>query len=50
MASMFGEEITDSLGMDVQKTVGIQVGYGKKNPNAQKGRERRGKKKRASKP
>ena len=42
--SQFGEDITGSLGMDL-KTVGgnLQAGFGRRNPNAQKGRERRGK-------
>jgi RNA-binding protein NOB1 len=50
--SMFGADITETLGMAVSKTAaadGIQFGYGKKNPNAQRGRERRGKKKKSTK-
>lgn len=48
--SMFGSEVTEALGLAVGRTAaqeGIQYGYGRKNPNAQKGRERRGKKKRS---
>jgi RNA-binding protein NOB1 len=47
--SMFGADITETLGVAVTKTAaadGIQFGYGRKNPNSQRGRERRGKKKR----
>jgi len=42
--SQFGEDITGSLGLDL-KTVGgnLTAGFGRRNPNAQKGRERRGK-------
>ena len=45
LKSQFGEDITGSLGMDL-KTVGgnLQAGFGRRNPNTQKGRERRGKK------
>ncbi len=46
--SMFGSDITETLGVAVTKTAaadGIQFGYGRKNPNSQRGRERRGKKK-----
>jgi len=43
--SQFGEDITGSLGLDL-KTVGgnLQAGFGRRNPNSMKGRERRGKK------
>jgi RNA-binding protein NOB1 len=45
--SVFGADITEALGISVsKKATDIHYGYGKKNPNAQKGRERRGKKKR----
>lgn len=49
--SMFGSDITETLGMAVNKSVhqDVHFGYGRKNPNAQKGRERRGKKKKSSK-
>jgi hypothetical protein len=48
-SSMFGEHVTESLGLNMT-TKGssgsqIRVGYGRQNPNAAKGRERRGKKK-----
>ncbi len=49
LSSMFGADITETLGVAVSKTAaadGIQYGYGRKNPNSQRGRERRGKKKR----
>jgi RNA-binding protein NOB1 len=49
--SMFGSDVTEALGLGpVGRTAaqeGIQFGYGRKNPNCQKGRERRGKKKRS---
>ena len=42
--SQFGEDITGSLGLDL-KTVGgnLTAGFGRRNPNSMKGRERRGK-------
>jgi len=44
--SMFGEHVTESLGLQFQsRGEGIRVGYGRQNPNAARGRERRGKKK-----
>ncbi len=50
--SMFGSDVTESLGLGpVGRTAaqeGIQYGYGRKNPNSQRGRERRGKKKRST--
>lgn len=47
MDSMFGKDITETLGMTVRKAPSdVCYGYGRKNPNAAKGRERRGKKKR----
>jgi len=46
-SSVFGLEVNEKTGVSVRaanhKAV---VGYGKKNPNAARGRERRGKKKR----
>ncbi|KAF4036366.1 Nin one binding (NOB1) Zn-ribbon like [Phytophthora infestans] len=45
MQSAFGENVAHDLGVKAEKQTGIQVGYGRMNPNAQKGRERRGKKK-----
>ena len=44
VASHFGEDLTSDLGIHVNKGAAIVVGVGKKNPNAAKGRERRGKK------
>jgi RNA-binding protein NOB1 len=44
VASHFGEDVTSDLGLHVNKGDAIVVGVGKKNPNAVKGRERRGKK------
>ncbi|TYZ68275.1 hypothetical protein PybrP1_003424 [[Pythium] brassicae (nom. inval.)] len=46
MSSAFGENVAHDLGVKAEKQTGIVVGYGRMNPNAQKGRERRGKKKR----
>jgi len=47
--SMFGEHVTESLGLNLtKKGDGIRIGYGRQNPNAAKGRERRGKKKKRS--
>ncbi|GBG29323.1 RNA-binding protein NOB1 [Hondaea fermentalgiana] len=48
--SMFGEHVTESLGLKLsgQSDAGIRIGYGRQNPNAAKGRERRGKKKKRS--
>lgn len=46
MQSAFGENVAHDLGVKAEKQNGLQVGYGRMNPNAQKGRERRGKKKR----
>jgi hypothetical protein len=43
--SAFGEHITESVGIQVDRAPGIVVGMGTRNPNAAKGRERRGKKK-----
>jgi rRNA maturation endonuclease Nob1 len=44
--SAFGEDITSDVGLHINKGGNIVVGYGRKNPNAEKGRERRGKSKR----
>jgi rRNA maturation endonuclease Nob1 len=44
--SAFGEDITSDIGVQINKGNSIMVGYGRRNPNAEKGRERRGKKKR----
>lgn len=46
MQSAFGENMAHDLGVKAEKQTDIVVGYGRMNPNAQKGRERRGKKKR----
>jgi rRNA maturation endonuclease Nob1 len=44
--SAFGEDVTKDVGMSINKReFGIKVGLGRRNPNADKGRERRGKKK-----
>ena len=45
MKSMFGEDILGSVGLKLSKTSDIVVGFGNRNPNSQKVRERRGKKK-----
>ena len=44
--SMFGEHVTESFGLSLTRSKGVKVGHGRRNPNAMKGRERRGKKKR----
>ncbi|CAM9780911.1 unnamed protein product [Scytosiphon promiscuus] len=44
VSSMFGEDITGNVGLTVSRSADIVVGYGRKNPNATRGRERRGKK------
>lgn len=43
--SQFGDEITSDVGIQINKSNKLKIGLGSKNPNAQKGRERRGKKK-----
>jgi RNA-binding protein NOB1 len=44
--SAFGSHITGELGMSVGTVPAeVKVGFGRNNPNAQRGRERRGKKK-----
>jgi len=45
VSSAFGEDITQNFGMNINKSPDIVVGFGRKNPNQMKGRERRGKKK-----
>eukprot|EP00605_Chrysophyceae_sp_TOSAG23-4_P000351 GSChrysophyteH1.ASY1.ANO1.398.1 assembled CDS len=47
--SAFGQDITSDLGLQVNKSVHIRPGLGRPNPNADKGRERRGKSKRKAK-
>ena len=48
--SMFGRDIASNVGCHAQSmnTDDIRVGFGRRNPNAVKGRERRGKKKKSS--
>ena len=42
--SVFGPDVTDSLeALNIVQANDITVGFGRKNPNSQKGRERRGK-------
>ena len=41
--SAFGEDITSDVGVHVNKGSKIKIGIGRRNPNADKGRERRGK-------
>jgi RNA-binding protein NOB1 len=43
--SIFGEDVTSDLGMHINKSDQLKIGLGKQNPNALKGRERRGKSK-----
>lgn len=43
--SAFGEDVTSDVGMHINKGQSIKIGLGKQNPNAAKGRERRGKSK-----
>jgi hypothetical protein len=38
----FGRDVTSDLGLQINKGDKIQFGMGKSNPNAAKGRERRG--------
>jgi rRNA maturation endonuclease Nob1 len=42
--SAFGEDVTNDVGLHLNKSEKIFIGLGKSNPNARKGRERRGKK------
>ena len=44
--SAFGQDVTSDVGLQVNKSVHIRPGLGRINPNADKGRERRGKSKR----
>lgn len=44
ISSAFGEDITSDVGLHINKGHKIVVGIGSKDPNAMKGRERRGKK------
>jgi RNA-binding protein NOB1 len=44
--SAFGEDITSDVGLQLNKGNALKIGLGRRNPNADKGRERRGKKKR----
>lgn len=47
--SIFGKDIASNVGCGVTSMPNdIQVGFGKRNPNAAKGRERRGKKKKST--
>jgi len=48
--SIFGRDIATNVGCHVNSLSGedIQVGFGRRNPNSSKGRERRGKKKKSS--
>ncbi|CCI45078.1 unnamed protein product [Albugo candida] len=43
--SAFGHHVAQELGVEAERAAALQVGYGRMNPNAQRGRERRGKKK-----
>jgi RNA-binding protein NOB1 len=43
IVSAFGEDITSDVGISINKGLRVAVGYGAKNPNAERGRERRGK-------
>nr|CCA19989.1 RNAbinding protein NOB1 putative [Albugo laibachii Nc14]CCA23297.1 RNAbinding protein NOB1 putative [Albugo laibachii Nc14] len=43
--SAFGHHVAQELGVEAERAASLQVGYGRMNPNAQRGRERRGKKK-----
>ena len=46
ISSAFGDDLASDVGVHVFKDSGIKIGLGRKNPNAVKGRERRGKKRR----
>jgi RNA-binding protein NOB1 len=41
--SAFGQDVTSDVGLHINKTQHIRTGLGRLNPNADKGRERRGK-------
>ncbi|CAM9651146.1 unnamed protein product, partial [Phaeothamnion confervicola] len=45
LKSAFGDEIAADVGVRVTRGADVVVGLGKGNPNARRGRERRGKKK-----
>jgi rRNA maturation endonuclease Nob1 len=47
--SAFGQDITSDVGLHINKSQAIKVGLGRFNPNADKGRERRGAKKKKGK-
>ena len=47
--SAFGHDVTSDVGVHVNKSQAIKVGLGRFNPNADKGRERRGAKRKAAK-
>lgn len=47
--SAFGHDITSDVGLHINKSQAIRVGLGRANPNADKGRERRGAKKKKGK-
>jgi hypothetical protein len=48
--SIFGKDLASNVGCDAKalSTDDVRVGFGRRNPNAAKGRERRGKKKKSS--
>lgn len=48
--SMFGSDLASNVGChaDLLKRDDIKAGFGRRNPNSAKGRERRGKKKKSS--
>lgn len=43
--SSFGEDVVSDVGLHLNKGQAIKIGLGQRNPNATKGRERRGKSK-----
>lgn len=43
--SSFGEDVVSDVGLHLNKSQNIKIGLGQRNPNATKGRERRGKSK-----
>lgn len=43
--SAFGQDVTNDVGIHINKGENIKIGLGRSNPNADKGRERRGKSK-----
>ncbi len=48
--SMFGSDLASTVGCNASAVTAndIKVGFGRRNPNAAKGRERRGKKEKSS--